>query len=48
LSSNDLYDDVVETLETERIGEFSDAFSDLLAGLEAKTQALGTATARRR
>ena len=34
------YDDVVGTLETEGIRKFSDAFSELLAGLEAKGRAL--------
>jgi transaldolase len=42
------YDDVVETLEADGIQKFSHAFSELLAGLEAKGQALRTATGGRR
>jgi transaldolase len=42
------YDDVVNTLEAEGIEKFSDAFAELLAGLEAKRQALRTATGDRR
>jgi transaldolase len=34
------YDDVVETLEEEAIEKFTDSFSELLAGLQAKRQAL--------
>jgi transaldolase len=34
------YKDVVETLETEGIERFTDSFSKLLTGLEAKRQAL--------
>jgi transaldolase len=42
------YNEVVETLEAEGIQKFSDAFSELLAGLEAKEQALTTPTGGRR
>jgi transaldolase len=41
------YDDVVETVETEGIEKFIGSFSKLLAGLEAKRQALGTAAVGR-
>jgi transaldolase len=34
------YDDVVKTLEAEAIEKFEDSFSELLAGLQAKRQAL--------
>ena len=34
------YDDVVATLETEGVQKFSDSFSTLLAGIEAKREAL--------
>jgi transaldolase len=42
------YDDVVETLETEGIQKFSDAFSKLLSGLSQKEESLSTATGGRR
>jgi len=42
------YYDVVETLEVEGIAKFSASFADLLAGLEAKTQALQQAVGGRR
>ena len=38
------YDDVVETLETEAIEKFTDSFSELLGGLQAKRQTLEAAT----
>jgi transaldolase len=41
------YNDVVETLETEGIQKFSDAFSKLLSGLQRKAEAL-TATGDQR
>ena len=37
------YDDVVATLEAEGVDKFSDSFSDLLAGIEAKTSVLRAA-----
>jgi transaldolase len=41
------YDDVVETLEREGIEKFVRAFSDLLARVEQKREALATATVQR-
>jgi len=42
------YDDVVETLEAEGIAKFKDSFANLLAGLDAKTQALAQTVGGRR
>jgi transaldolase len=42
------YDDVVETLEAEAIEKFSASFAQLLAGLEAKTQAIERTVGGRR
>jgi transaldolase len=41
------YEDVVETLEAEGIEKFTDSFSELLGGLEAKRQAFETAAVTR-
>jgi transaldolase len=41
------YEDVVETLEAEAIEKFTGSFSELLAGLEAKRQALEASVATR-
>jgi transaldolase len=41
------YEDVVETLEAEAIEKFTESFSELLAGLEAKRQTLETAAVAR-
>jgi transaldolase len=41
------YEDVVETLEAEAIEKFTDSFSELLGGLEAKRQAFETAAVTR-